>query len=164
MEIGEEQVRQMVGQLGRMVGLLYLSIAKEVIEKYGEEGKNIILEGLATFGRARGERIAERVKREGKPLTIENFFEFYDVPVTLVTKSSGEPEIMEHGKLVKRIVSCPTVDLAREQGQLEIGKLYCEQDFAMLEGYNPELRLEKRASLMEGDKYCEFVYSVRENT
>lgn len=163
MEIDEEQIRQMLGQSARQMGLLYLSIAKEVIEKYGEEGRRVILEGIRTFGRTRGQRVAERVKRDGKPLTLENFFKFYDVPVTLITRQA-EPEIPRHGKLVKRVASCPLADLAKEESQLEIGKLYCEQDFAMLEGYNPELRFEKTASLMEGDKYCEFTYSVPENT
>lgn len=158
MEINEEQVRQMLGQSARQMGLLYLSTAKEVIEKYGGEGKSVILKGIKAFGCTRGERIAERVKGAGKPLTLENFFKFYDVPVALTVKQSKEPEVVKHGKLVKKITSCPLAALAKEEGQLEIGKLYCEQDSAMLEGYNPELRFEKTASLMEGDKYCEFVY------
>ena len=162
MKIDKEQVVQMLQQVARHMTLLYISIAREVIENYGEDGKDVILKGLETFGRTRGQRIAERVKKAGKPLTIENFFEFYDVPVSLIAKPSGEANITINGKLVKKIESCPTVKLAEEEGQLEIGKLYCEQDTAMLKGYNPQLRLDKKASLMEGDECCEFVYSVPE--
>lgn len=163
MTISEEQVREMLGQSARQMGLLYLSIAKEVIEKYGEEGRNMIQKGIRTFGRTRGERIAERVKRAGEPLTLENFFKFYDVPVTAITKQS-DPKIIREGKLYKKITSCPLAEFFREEDQPEIGKLYCEQDFAMIEAYNPELRFEKGASLMEGDKFCEFVYLIPEDT
>ena len=159
MEINEEQMRQMLGQLARQMGLLYLSIGKEIVEKYGQEGREIFLQGIKAFGRARGKGIAEKVKAAGEPLTLENFFKFYDVPVTVVTKQSPF-EITKDGRFRKRITSCPLVDLFREKNQLELGKLYCEQDFAMMEAYNPELRFEKGSSLMEGDECCEFTYFV----
>jgi len=160
MEISEDKIIEFFGQTARQMGLLYLSIAKEIIEKYGDEGRNMILNGIRTFGRTRGERIAEKVKKAGKPLTLENFHKFYDVPVTLITRQS-EPEIPQEGKVIRKVSFCPLAAFFEEEDELEIGKLYCEQDFSMIEGYNPEIILEKKkASLMEGDDHCEFVYDL----
>ena len=162
MEISEEEIRNFFGQTARQMGLLYLSIAKAVIEKYEDEGRETILKGIKRFGRIRGERIAEKVRKTGKPLTLENFFKSYDVPVSLIT-NQPEPKLAQHGRLIKKVTSCPLAAFFREENQLEIGKLYCEQDFAMVQGYNPRFKLEKKASLMEGDKYCEFHHFGLEN-
>lgn len=165
MEISQDQAKQMVGQVMRLMCLVYLSIARQAIERYGQrQGKEIILKGTRTFGYTRGKQIAERVKKAGEPLTLENFFKFYDISLSAIVEQSAEPPIKEKGKFTMKITSCPLADFFKGEDQVEVGRLYCEQDYTMIEGYNPKIKLlKKRASLMEGDKYCEFVYSFLED-
>jgi hypothetical protein len=164
MEISEQEIREALGQTARQMGLLYLSIAKEIIDRYGQEGRAILLEGIRNFGRIRGERISGKVKEAGEELTLENFHKFYDVPVNLITKESYPEDLDEEGRVYKKITSCPLAAFFSEEGELDIGSLYCEQDFAMIEGYNPRISLErKKASLMAGDDYCEFVWVVNQD-
>jgi hypothetical protein len=158
MRIPIEEVRRIVKQSNRRMGLLYLTIAKEVISRFGDEGRDTLVGALRTFGRIRGERIAERVKREGKPLDLNNFFQHYDVPVHLSTNIS-EPQTTEDGELLKRVTICSLAELFKEEEAEEIGSLYCEQDFAMIQGYNEKITLRKGRSLMQGYDCCEFYYT-----
>jgi hypothetical protein len=159
MSISEEEVREMLRLSARQMGLLYLSIANVVLEKHGESGKDLLLKAIKNYGRIRGSRIAEKVKRAGQPLTLENYFKYYDVPVTTITKQS-RPQMLEKGKFLKKITACPLAEFFREENEQEIGRLYCEQDFAMVASYNPKIRFEKGKSLMEGDECCEFTFLV----
>jgi hypothetical protein len=55
------------------------------------------------------------------------------------------------------IVRCKYADMYRELGLADLGfVLSCGRDFAMFEGFNPNLKLTRTQTIMEGADYCDF--------
>ena len=52
----------------------------------------------------------------------------------------------------------------RELGHLDIGRLYCDVDIALREGYNPDIEYVPQTLIPDGDKYCSSIsrYKKRE--
>jgi hypothetical protein len=55
------------------------------------------------------------------------------------------------------VTRCGYADMYRELGMEDLGyHLSCARDFAMVEGFNPKMRLERTKTLMEGADCCDF--------
>jgi hypothetical protein len=142
-----------------MFAQLLCTITENVVNKFGEQGREIIAESIKKYGLERGRRIAELVKSLGKDLTIKNFFIYGDLDSRSILKY--KPKIVDDN-LELIIRDCVFCNGCREWGKEEYGKIYCEYvDQAILEGYNPDLILELPARMMLGDKKCHFRYIVK---
>ncbi|MBF0528913.1 MAG: L-2-amino-thiazoline-4-carboxylic acid hydrolase, partial [Deltaproteobacteria bacterium] len=60
------------------------------------------------------------------------------------------------------VTHCPFAELCIEMGEPELGRLYCQVDHDMLEGYNPELMLDRPTNILTGDPSCIFHWRQRE--
>jgi L-rhamnose mutarotase len=58
---------------------LFAHVAKAVIDKYGEDAREAIKEGVYRFGEERGRNIAGRAAAAGKSNGIENYLAYYDM-------------------------------------------------------------------------------------
>lgn len=57
------------------------------------------------------------------------------------------------------VTRCDFADLYKELGFGDIGALIsCDRDAAFLEGFDPELELLRKKTLMEGEDLCDFCY------
>jgi len=57
------------------------------------------------------------------------------------------------------VTYCGYAELYEHMGIKEIGFiLSCSRDFSFMEGFNPEIQLNRRKTIMEGAKYCDFRY------
>ena len=143
-----------------MFAQLLCTIAEEVINQFGDDGREAIAKAVIKYGEERGRRIAELVKSLGKELNLKNFFIYSDLDSRSILKYKpkivdGNPELI--------IRDCVYCNACREWGKEEYGKIYCEYvDVAILKGYNPDLILELPARMMLGDKKCHFRYIVKE--
>ncbi|RPI99443.1 MAG: hypothetical protein EHM36_15985 [Deltaproteobacteria bacterium] len=60
-------------------------------------------------------------------------------------------------RLFLDVIHCRFADMYRELGLSELGYLLsCGRDFALIEGFNPEIRLKRTKTLMEGGNCCDF--------
>ena len=60
------------------------------------------------------------------------------------------------------VTYCGYAELYEQMGIKEIGFiLSCSRDFPFVEGFNPEIQLNRRKTIMEGAKYCDFRYIKR---
>ena len=133
-----------VQTMGKMFGLLYYHFAKTIVDELGEEeGKNLILKSVRSYGYERGRKIKEEVQKQGLELTVENFGKFSDLP----SLGWGEGEGLVH---------CPYAQPWIEKGDEELGMLYCEVDVAKYTGYNPEIKVERLKSILTGQNCCEY--------
>ncbi len=139
---------------------LFSVMAKLIIEKLGpEEGEALIKEAVETFGRERGKRIAENVKAQGKDLSFKNWLIYTDVdggnfPV--------QPRI-DQGDLVADVGACSFITAADKWGLRDYAKLYCKYaDYAILEGYNPDVLLKLDTRHDSGQDHCCFRYVMKE--
>ncbi|MEY4006295.1 MAG: hypothetical protein RLZZ221_2391, partial [Verrucomicrobiota bacterium] len=57
------------------------------------------------------------------------------------------------------VVRCRYAEMYREMGLGHIGQLLsCNRDFVFSEGYDPNLKLERPQTIMQGGKCCDFRY------
>ena len=57
------------------------------------------------------------------------------------------------------VTRCRYAELYESLGIREIGTRFsCTRDFALIEGFNPEISLERTQTIMEGAEYCDFRY------
>ncbi|MFX0168592.1 MAG: L-2-amino-thiazoline-4-carboxylic acid hydrolase [Candidatus Hodarchaeota archaeon] len=135
-----------VRQMGSLMGLLYLHFAKTLLSELGEkEGKDLILKAVTSYGAERGQAIREAVEQAGLELTVENYYEFSDLP------SLGW-EATEEGTIY-----CCYAEPWIQRGEEELGQLYCEVDVAKLNAYNPDLKVKRTKTLLEGDSFCQYI-------
>jgi hypothetical protein len=140
---------------------LFATMCRTIIKKLGpDEGEALIREAVQAFGRERGRRIAQRVKALGKPLSIKNWLIYTDIdggnfPV--------KPYI-DNNDLVAPVAECSFNRAAREWGLEEYSCLYCrDADYAILEGYNPDIKLILKQRHETGKDHCLFRYIIRES-
>jgi predicted hydrocarbon binding protein len=57
------------------------------------------------------------------------------------------------------VTRCRYAELYESLGIREIGTSFsCTRDFALIEGFNPDILLERTQTIMEGAEYCDFRY------
>ena len=57
---------------------------------------------------------------------------------------------------------CRYAEFYRELGLTDIGfHIHCKRDYAMIDGFNSEIELDRRQTLMEGAGHCNFRYRKR---
>src|SRR6516164_9586830 len=60
------------------------------------------------------------------------------------------------------VTRCRYAEFYRELGLTDIGiHIHCKRDYAMIDGFNPKIELDRRQTLMEGADHCNFRYRMR---
>jgi hypothetical protein len=140
---------------------LFCCCARRVIDRLGaEEGDAVIRAAVEDFGFERGRHIAARVKDLGLPLSFRNWLIYSDIDSS--ANFEALPAI-EDDDLVVRVNNCAFYNAARQWGFEELAHLYCRYvDYKILEGYNPDIRLDLKERQATGDDFCVFRYSMKE--
>ncbi|PKL38324.1 MAG: hypothetical protein CVV44_10560 [Spirochaetae bacterium HGW-Spirochaetae-1] len=139
---------------------LFSVMCKHILKAMGpEKGEELIKNAVEEFGLERGRRIAGVVKGLGKPLSFKNWLIYTDVDGgNFPAKVS-----IEDGSLVACVGNCSFDKAAKDWGLEECARHYCTHvDFAILKGYNPDIRLDLDQRWRTGENYCRFKYGIRE--
>jgi predicted ArsR family transcriptional regulator len=75
-----------------------------------------------------------------------------------------EMEVLEQSeqRLAYNVTRCGYADMYRQLGIAELGKtLSCGRDFALIEGFNPQIRLTRTQTILEGAPHCDFRYELK---
>jgi hypothetical protein len=75
-----------------------------------------------------------------------------------------EMEVLEQSdqRLAFNVTRCGYADMYRQLGLAELGKtLSCGRDFALIEGFNPEISLTRTQTILDGASCCDFRYEVK---
>jgi hypothetical protein len=139
---------------------LFATVAKQVIKRLGpEEGERLLKEAIEEFGRERGKRIAETVKGRGKPLSLRSWLIYTDISPDNFEARPDFPE----GDLEARVGRCTFMEAAARWGLADYAKIYCKYaDYAILDGYNPDVTLVLRDRHATGEDHCVFRYIMKE--
>jgi len=63
---------------------------------------------------------------------------------------------------VFNVIRCRYAEMYKELGLQEYGRyLSCDRDFALIEGFNPDIKLTRTQTIMEGGKVCDFHYTLK---
>ncbi len=139
---------------------LFCKLTEEVASRFGESGKETIINAVKKFGERRGNEIAEIVKSLGKELTLKNYFIYSTFDAGETTKYKVN---IVDGNVELIIRECVFCDGCKDWDKLEYGKIYCDYiDEAILKGYNPNLKIEVPSILTHGDKHCIQRYIVKD--
>jgi fumarate reductase iron-sulfur subunit len=61
------------------------------------------------------------------------------------------------------VTRCRYADMYKELGIPELGALLsCSRDKALIEGFNPKIKFTRTQTLMEGAKFCDFRYELKD--
>ena len=139
---------------------LFSFLARAVLSELGpEKGEAMIKRAVEEFGKARGRRIAVIVKDLGKPLTLKNWLIYSDIDSV---NFDPHPDLDNNDLLVKA-GECTFWNAAREFGMGEYARIYCKYvDYAILEGYNPDIKLVLHDRHHVGQDHCLFRYIMKE--
>jgi hypothetical protein len=139
-----DQVRTMA----RLFGLMFYHFANLAVEELGnEKGKEFVAEAVKRFGLERAERVRKQVEEMGLDPVLENYGKVLDLPRI----GWGGPT---------RETFCPFAEVWIEKGAEDLCKLYCEVDYWKFVGYNPNIKVERLRSVLEGDRDC--IYDVKQ--
>jgi len=75
-----------------------------------------------------------------------------------------EMEVLEQNdrRLAFNVTRCGYADMYCKLGITELGKiLSCGRDFALIEGFNPEISLIRTQTILDGAPYCDFRYELK---
>ena len=125
-----------IAEFGDLWSLMYYTFGKEMVDSFGEEGKEALIRAIRAYGRARGLRLKKRHEEMGLPINLRSLFEVYDLP--------GHP------------------DTEKERTTFEDDKLisytYGENfHHAMWQAYRPDLDVQIPEILTKDDPHCLFV-------
>jgi L-2-amino-thiazoline-4-carboxylic acid hydrolase len=133
----------------RIVGPLVRAVAAEL----GEDKTLELVRGV----------IADLARQSGRELagwlgaaTLEAFAQGLDrwseggaLEIELIEKSAE--------RLDFNVVRCRYAELYRALGLADLGaSLSCQRDFALVQGFNPEIRLTRTQTIMGGAPFCDF--------
>ena len=74
-----------------------------------------------------------------------------------------EIELIEESKnmLSFNVTRCRYAELYDSLGLRDIGTIFsCARDFALIEGFNPDVSLTRTQTIMEGAPFCDFRYRL----
>jgi len=73
-------------------------------------------------------------------------------------------EVLEQNqeRFAFNVTRCRYAEMYRALGIPELGALLsCNRDHALIQGFNPDVHLERTQTIMEGAPYCDFRYTVK---
>jgi hypothetical protein len=158
-EAGEKE-RPEPASMYSIMAKLFACVAKEVVDRFGEEGKVAVMEGVRIFGEARGRDIAKRAALVGEPNGIENYLPNYDMGRSALFEYTTEmhPTVIE-----QNFTKCAFADQWREDGMQEYGILYCKMiDPAIARGFNPKFDVVHDKYLLKDEGSCHFLFNLKE--
>ncbi|MBN2027233.1 MAG: L-2-amino-thiazoline-4-carboxylic acid hydrolase [Actinobacteria bacterium] len=138
----------------------FATLARQVIERFGDEGRDAVIAAVREFGEGRGKKMAERAAAEKREADFASFLVLSDLDTSY---HQMVPEIGE-GEVRVTISYCPFAAACREWRLEEYGKYFCREiDAAIMRGYNPD-RYETvcEQNLTEGADTCVIVYRFKD--
>jgi len=136
-------------------------IHAEMVAEIGEAQANAILDAaIRKAAIAEGRRLAEKAGGQTSLAGFIKLFELWTAGGALdvnVLEANGEVFDFD-------VTRCRYAETYREMGLGHIGHLLsCNRDGTFCEGYDPNIVLERRQTIMEGAPCCTFRYRYQKN-
>jgi hypothetical protein len=139
----------------RIVGPLIRAFAAEIGEKRTLEIVRDLIHSLARQG---GSELAQALGDQ----TLEAFARGLD---RWRENGSLEIDMVEQSatRLSFNVTRCRYAEMYRALGLADLGgSLSCARDYALVQGFNPDIELTRTQTIMEGAPFCDFRFRLRE--
>jgi len=146
----------------RIEARLVKNIYDVLVERHGaDEAKEVISLAIINAAVEQGAHFrAQHESEHGGDPGLKDFAalgQLWEMDGALERKVHLESE----ERLEYDIVHCAYADMYREMGLGEIGHLLsCNRDGTFCTGYNPNMKLTRSQTIMEGADHCDFRYSM----
>ena len=133
----------------------------EMVEKWGlNQASSILKDAIRKAAIQEGKYFRE--KSDSKTSIMENFIALYEL-----WKANGalEMKVLHESKsqFDFNVTRCRYAEMYREMGLEKIGHLLsCNRDGTFCEGFEPNLKLVREQTLMEGASSCTFRYTLED--
>ena len=143
---------------------IFTVMAKAFEDEIGKEnGRQAVARARLRQGEEMGKLMAQRVRAEGKRLTLNHLFEQFWAYFSWSPKVDDERYFNEEGNLVRYVLrlNCPIGDYLKEHApDVEFASNYCDLDEFIAKAYNPNIRYSRRHWVPGGDAYSELVWEL----
>lgn len=138
----------------RIVGPLIRGFAAELGRERALEVVRGVIAGLA---RESGAELARRVGEASLDAFGSGLDRWSEGGALEIEVRERTPE-----RLSFDVVRCRYAEMYRALGLADLGgSLSCLRDFALVEGFNPDITLERTQTLMEGATHCDFRFRAK---
>ena len=141
----------------QMFAKMFALVAKEVVDEFGEKGREAVKRGVWNFGVARGQNIAKRAFARGQTNDTDNYLISYDMDRSdefASTDTYGENQVEQ------LFTKCVFASQFQKEGLEEYGMIYCETiDPAIAYGYNPNMQCIHDKHFFK-DNVCTFCFKL----
>jgi len=124
-------------------------------EKFGrEEVIDVVRDAIVNLSQQQGAEMADAMGGNGCA-KFESSLQFWTKDEAL------KLDVLEQNgtTLNFNVVRCRYSEMYRDLGIPELGAVFsCNRDYAMIEGFNPDAKLTRTQTLMEGKSHCDFRY------
>jgi len=134
----------------------FIYALRTVRERFGQEG----VDDLAQRHRANIVKAYAKMAAElGR-----NDLEAFIAQMRLNPQTHARQELRREKCLYEmKITRCAHAEIFAEWGACDLGRQFlCAGDDAMLDGFNPDIKLRRPTLLMKGDDCCHFIYTMGE--
>jgi predicted ArsR family transcriptional regulator len=137
---------------------ILLPVVEALAKEFGRERVvSIVRDVIVEVARAQGQEIAARMgdgslRSLGTALQDWQKGDAYRMDVLEQTEE----------RFAFNVTRCRYAEMYRALGIPEMGALLsCNRDFALIEGFNPDMRLTRTQTIMEGAPHCDFRFARR---
>jgi hypothetical protein len=138
--------------------LLFAWISRAVVRRAGaERGEAVVREGVRRYGQQRGRRMALRAQADGEALNMLNYLIYGE---WWAEGSKSEQRVLASDPHFHvQVAGCLWHATWQAHDLVPYGRLYClEIDEALIEGFNPRLKLSVNATSPNDLCDCDFVF------
>ncbi len=153
----KEELRDPVEAFGDLFAKIYIYLANEMVETFGQAGEEALKRALIKFGHDRGRELRQKHQGLGLPITVKSLFEYYDLPED--GRFRRNPIKLTENIRHSQTLVCPYQELWRQicPDKPELWPIYCDTAHqAIFEGYLEDMICELPLLLSKGDEYCQF--------
>ncbi|WP_040984909.1 L-2-amino-thiazoline-4-carboxylic acid hydrolase [Oceanobacillus jeddahense] len=138
---------------------MFAQIAKQVVDKYEEEGEDVIRRAVERYGRKRGEGIAQRARANGLENNADNYLKNYDMARSELFEVET---VHKENEVEQTFTYCPFGQQWADDDMGKYGILYCQViDPSVAKGYNKNFEVvHDQYVLREGQ--CHFQFQMKE--
>lgn len=122
----------------RLVGGRFHSHVSVILDRHGEEGRDVILEALEAWGTERGQLMRKQHQEAGLEISLSNFVRHHDMPAQFVWRHSAT---VGPRSAVIEIAETPHDEALEDLNGLELAGLWYEGSYpAMAQAYIPGVK------------------------
>lgn len=142
----------------RLLAGRFLTLAQQLNTAFGDQGKEVLSNGLRRWGHHRGQLLREQ--HESLSLRIEpsTLFNNFDVPYQFLWNAKEESDRQMYRLEVER---CPFAEVWKELNGKDLGYIYCRETYpAITESYGLKSQFSLTNCICGGDEKCTLELSL----